>query len=84
MVPLDWMYNEFEGPNATLKSATRARSWLTQMGNAASKYGLGIQYCMSIGRFVLQSAEIDAVSNFRAGDDYGPGNTKKCGFPYCA
>ena len=44
---------------------------------------------------VLQTAEIPAVTTFRASDDYGPGQTgyyphannpdgeNGCGFPYC-
>jgi len=42
-----------------------------------------VQYCMAYARMVLQSLEIPAVSQFRAGDDYGPGQSTGCSFPYC-
>ena len=32
---------------------------------------------------LLQSVEVPAVSQFRASDDYGPGQSTGCGFPYC-
>ena len=79
----DWLYNEFEGLNETLQDAALGRTWLLQMGSAATKYNVTIQYCMSYPRMVLQSLEIASVSQFRAGDDYGPGQSTDCGFPYC-
>jgi hypothetical protein len=74
MYEQDWLHNEFEGLNATLSSATLAREWLLQMGRGASKNGVTIQYCMPYARHVLQSVEVPAVTNFRASDDYQPGN----------
>ena len=41
-----------------------------QMGAAANKSGMTIQYCMAYPRHVLQSVEIAAVSHFRASGDY--------------
>lgn len=91
----DWMYNEWQGLNATLKSATLGDTWLTQMGNGANKSGVAIQYCMTYARMVVHSVQVGAVTQFRAGDDYHPGQTgyfptKKdptgssgCHFPYC-
>lgn len=38
---------------------------------------------MTFPRHVLQSAELVAVTNVRAADDYGPGQTAACRFPYC-
>eukprot|EP00041_Stephanoeca_diplocostata_P022195 m.526845 g.526845 ORF g.526845 m.526845 type:complete len:426 (-) comp22006_c0_seq4:232-1509(-) len=49
----------------------------------ARKVNAGIQYCMSYPKHVLQSVEIPAVTQFRAGDDYGPGQSTNCHFPYC-
>jgi hypothetical protein len=66
----DWLHNEWEGLDATLQSATLARDWLTQMGAAASKHGLSIQYCMAYPRFALASAEVHAVDQIRVTDDY--------------
>jgi len=79
----DWLYNEFEGLNATLQNATLGRDWLMQMGAGAAKVNVTVQYCMSYARMVMQTVEIPAVSQFRAGDDYGPGQSTGCGFPYC-
>lgn len=70
----DWLYNEFSEMNCTLESATLARQWLLQMGNAAEKNGLTIQYCSSWCRHMMQSIEIQAVTQARASDDYHPGN----------
>ena len=40
-----------------------ARDWLMQMGEAARKNGLTIQYCMSYPRHILQSLEIPVVTH---------------------
>lgn len=66
----DWLYNEFSELNCTLESASLARQWLMQMGNACEKEGINIQYCMSWPRHILQSLEIPAVTQARASDDY--------------
>jgi len=59
----DWLFNEFDGLNATLQSATLGRQWLLQMGAGADNAGLeGIQYCMPNTRHILQSVEIPAVT----------------------
>eukprot|EP00041_Stephanoeca_diplocostata_P022194 m.526816 g.526816 ORF g.526816 m.526816 type:complete len:797 (-) comp22006_c0_seq1:232-2622(-) len=79
----DWLFTEFQGLNATLENATLGRDWLMQMGEGARKVNAGIQYCMSYPKHVLQSVEIPAVTQFRAGDDYGPGQSTNCHFPYC-
>ncbi len=70
----DWLYNQFRGLNHTLKSVHNARTWLLQMGHAAQNAGLNVQYCMSWPRHVLQTLEVDAVSQVRASDDYQPNN----------
>jgi hypothetical protein len=69
--------------NATRESATLTELWLTQMATAAEKLGVAVQYCMSLPRFVLMAAQLPAVTQVRAGDDYGPGQTATCSFPYC-
>ena len=48
------LYNEFEWMNVTLSNATIARTWLLQMGNAAARNGVAIQYCMPFPRHALQ------------------------------
>lgn len=57
--------------------------WLTQMATAALRVGATVQYCMSLARFVMMAGELPAITQFRAGDDYNPGQTANCGFPYC-
>lgn len=69
----DWLYNEFSELNCTLSSATLGRQWLMQMGTAANRNGLTIQYCMSWCRHMLQSIEIQSVTQARASVDYHPG-----------
>eukprot|EP01064_Diplonema_japonicum_P018967 TRINITY_DN2766_c0_g1_i1.p1 TRINITY_DN2766_c0_g1~~TRINITY_DN2766_c0_g1_i1.p1 ORF type:complete len:748 (+),score=157.49 TRINITY_DN2766_c0_g1_i1:51-2294(+) len=69
----DWLYNEFNSVPYLQRSATMARDWLLQMGSAAEKNGLTIQYCMPYTRHVLQSVEVPVVTQVRASDDYVPG-----------
>ena len=45
------------------------------MGAGAAKSNVSVQYCMTFARMVMQTAEIPAVTTFRASDDYGPGQT---------
>jgi hypothetical protein len=75
------MYTELQGINLTLQNATMGRTWLQQMSNAAADNGCGIQYCMTFPRMLMTSVELSALSQWRAGDDYGPGQTVDCGFP---
>jgi hypothetical protein len=91
----DWMYNEWQGLNATLQSPTLGDQWLTQMSVGAEKSNVGVQYCMTFARMVVHSVQANAVTQFRAGDDYHPGQTgyfptskdpsgeTGCRFPYC-
>lgn len=70
----DWLYNEFSEMNCTTSSATLGRQWLMQMGTAASRNSLTVQYCMSWTRHMMQSVEIQAVTQARASGDYHPGS----------
>ena len=54
-------------------NASAARTWLLQMGTAAARNDLTIQYCMSHCRHIMQSVEIPAVTNARASGDYHAG-----------
>ncbi|KNC53925.1 6 carbohydrate binding protein [Thecamonas trahens ATCC 50062] len=69
----DWLYVQTRGMDATRQSATLARDWLLQMGNAAAAHGIRIQYCMPYPRHLLQSVEIAAVDQIRASGDEVPG-----------
>jgi hypothetical protein len=44
--------------------------WLKQMGQAATKNNMTVQYCMSLSRHVMQSLEIDSVTQVRVTNDY--------------
>ena len=70
----DWLDREYDNVDVLTKNATLARTWLMQMGAAAAKNGLTIQYCMSHCRHMLQSVEIPAVTQARASGDYGQGS----------
>ena len=70
----DWLFNEFEGLDATQQSPTLARQWLMEMGSAALQHGIHIQYCMPWPRHVMQSVEIPAVDQVRAAPDQVPGS----------
>jgi len=72
----DWLNDEFDNVDALRQDAQLGRQWLLQMGRAADKYGLTIQYCMSLSRHILQSLEIPAVTQARASTDYHPGATQ--------
>eukprot|EP00656_Telonema_subtile_P056933 TRINITY_DN9247_c0_g5_i1.p1 TRINITY_DN9247_c0_g5~~TRINITY_DN9247_c0_g5_i1.p1 ORF type:complete len:792 (-),score=169.10 TRINITY_DN9247_c0_g5_i1:182-2557(-) len=74
MYEQDWLDTEYDNMRHLNFDATAARTWLLQMGSAAERNGLTIQYCMSHCRHILQSVEIPAVTNARASGDYHPGN----------
>ena len=46
------------------------KKWLKEMGNAALKHGITIQYCMSLSRHILSSLENNAVTQARVTNDY--------------
>ena len=56
--------NNFLCPNTLDFHA--GRTWLNQMGAGAEEGGITIQYCMSLPREVLQSAEVPSVRRLRA------------------
>lgn len=66
----DWLHNEWEKLDVTRTNATLSQTWLDQMGNAATKAGIKIQYCMAYTRFALASVLVPAVDQIRVSDDY--------------
>jgi hypothetical protein len=48
------LHNQFLLMDATITSLTLGRQWLLQMGRAAQKHGIRLQYCMAFPRFFLQ------------------------------
>ena len=49
-----------------------ASGWLEGMAKAASHHEIGIQYCMGLPAFALESLRLSSVTNFRASDDNDP------------
>lgn len=72
----DWLNIQTQSMNYTLQTVHGARNWLLQMGRVAERYQLPIQYCMSWPRHILQSLEINAVTQARASDDVLPDNAR--------
>ena len=66
----DWMNFQHERLPLLTQSATAGGAWLRQMGAAALDAGVSVQYCMSFVRHVLQSVEIDAVTQARGSWGY--------------
>lgn len=70
----DWLNDEFAEMKCTLENVTVGRKWLLDMGDAAMRNNLTIQYCMPMARHLLQSVEIPHMNQARASGDYHPGN----------
>ena len=70
----DWLWNIFGQASRQvtplLESVSLGRTWLLQMGQAASQNGITVQYCMPHMRHILQSLEVSAVTQVRASGDY--------------
>ncbi len=73
----DWLHNEWESLRCTLENVTLASTWLSQMGRAAARANVSIQYCMAYARFALFSASVPAVDQIRVSDDYAVDLTRK-------
>lgn len=67
----DWLFNEFyEYVGQMLESVHLGREWLLTMGAGAKTNNVNIQYCMPYIRHLLQSLEVEQVTQARASDDY--------------
>ncbi|KAH3767847.1 Non-lysosomal glucosylceramidase [Pelomyxa schiedti] len=64
----------FSAMDATQTSLTVARDWLINMGNAAKKLSLPVQYSSAYPNHLLESTEIPSVITARTSADYQPGN----------
>jgi len=69
----DWLHNEFEAMGVLYQNLTLADTWLLEMGLAAERAGLTVQYCMPWARHLLASSQIPTVTQIRASGDYQPG-----------
>ncbi|XP_078489098.1 uncharacterized protein LOC100181073 isoform X2 [Ciona intestinalis] len=72
----DWLDREFLDLKITRSNITVANNWLKEMGEAASECDVTIQYCMALPRHIMQSVEIQAVTQARVSGDYHPGNSQ--------
>ncbi|KAK6165976.1 hypothetical protein SNE40_022775 [Patella caerulea] len=70
----DFMYMNTDSINETVSDVISAKTWMMEMGNAARKNGLTIQYCMEYPRHVMQSLEIPVVTQARVMQDNVPGS----------
>ncbi|XP_067662767.1 uncharacterized protein [Haliotis asinina] len=70
----DFLDSQFDALTPLHTDVNLGRQWLLEMGNAAAKNGLRIQYCMTYPRHALQSLEIPVVTQARASRDYHPGS----------
>ncbi|KJE90013.1 hypothetical protein CAOG_001397 [Capsaspora owczarzaki ATCC 30864] len=68
----DWLVDTFLNLNCTRNNVTNAMTWLQAMGNAATRQGMTVQYCMPLPNFLLASVTVQAVNQARASDDYRP------------
>ncbi|XP_041369682.1 uncharacterized protein LOC121383654 [Gigantopelta aegis] len=68
----DWLC-DISGLDVLLTDISLGEMWLKQMGNAAAKNGITIQYCMSNSRHALTALEIPVVTQIRVSGDYHPG-----------
>eukprot|EP00052_Salpingoeca_macrocollata_P034590 m.12039 g.12039 ORF g.12039 m.12039 type:complete len:746 (-) comp6683_c0_seq1:50-2287(-) len=76
MYEQDWLDVEFDDVPVLQTSATLARQWMLQMGEAARRNGVTFQACMSHPRHIMQMIECPAMTNARASGDYHPGNSQ--------
>ncbi|HEY3992473.1 MAG TPA: hypothetical protein VGM01_06280 [Ktedonobacteraceae bacterium] len=54
----------------SLNNLNDPNAWMSAMANAASQYGLSLQYCMADPHHFLQSSMYDAVVTARVSDDH--------------
>lgn len=66
----DWMNQQTIDFGPLMTNVSLGRRWLTSMGDAAKRNQLTVQYSMSLSRHVMQSVEIDAVTQVRVSNDY--------------
>ena len=66
----DWLNHQTLDFTPLLTNLSLGRRWLMDMGRAAENNGMTVQYCMSLSRHILQSLEINAVTQARVTNDY--------------
>lgn len=66
----DWLNHQTLDFTPLLTDTDLGKRWLHQMGSSAQKFNMTVQYCMSLSRHVLQSVEIQSVTQVRVTNDY--------------
>lgn len=66
----DWMDAQTLEFVPLMTNISLGKKWLKDMGNAALKHNITIQYCMSLSRHILSSLENNAVTQARVTNDY--------------
>ncbi|XP_046368497.2 uncharacterized protein LOC124143542 [Haliotis rufescens] len=67
----DWMKEQSLLVKEFQTNLSLGRQWLVDMGLAAERYGITIQYSGALPRHALQSLEIPAVTQARVSEDFG-------------
>lgn len=70
MYEQDWLITTSLLSNALAEDLYLGDRWLTEMGNAAERYNITIQYCMSLPMHGLMSRKIPVVTQARVSADY--------------
>ena len=66
----DYMSTAYTRMDHYRSNVTAASSYIAGMADAALELGVGLQYCMSLPRYILESMKHPAVTNARGSEDY--------------
>ncbi|MHA1372232.1 MAG: hypothetical protein ACTSRA_21235, partial [Promethearchaeota archaeon] len=66
----DWLSYQYDEIEPMKSDVNFANDWTLNMGRAAAKHGLTIQYCMAPSAFMMQAVKIPNVLQARASDDH--------------
>ena len=68
----DFLEASFQEDTVMQSNVTAGRTWLRAMDQAALSFNASVQYCMSLPRYILQSASLRSVLSARVSQDYNP------------
>lgn len=66
----DWLSYQFASIDVMKTTLDFADVWTMNMGKAAEKQGMTMQYCMASSSFMMQAVKIPCVMQARASDDH--------------
>ncbi|HME54002.1 MAG TPA: hypothetical protein VKM55_17380 [Candidatus Lokiarchaeia archaeon] len=66
----DWMSYQYNSIDKMKSSVDFADAWAMNMGKAAEKHGMTMQYCMAPSSFMMQAVKLPSVMQTRASDDH--------------